>query len=273
MNIYCNGDSFTAGSGIIDNLLPNFPGYHTSGSHLVKDIDIKWNQSRLQNGTEFFGSKYAYIRKQKDNAWPGQLAKIDSNLQVLNGAVDGASITGIANRTIIDLIANKNIKWDIIFIQLTGLYRFEFYNLESNDRKYMKESTAGWVEYIDNVYEKDIMKSYLKYYKEEEFILKYLYSLVNLRYAIKGLTDVNPIFLLGMKIWKEQLLNIKKTVHFHNSIVISQLVKESMIDKITDDEIMETVMLENNFFYTPCKHYEIRCHEEFSKKLYEKYIK
>jgi len=273
MNIYCNGDSYTAGSEIIDYLFPNFPGYHTSGSNLVKDIDIKWHKSRLQNGIEFFGSKYAYIKKQKENAWPSQLSKIDSNLQVINGAVDGASITGIANRTIIDLIANKNIKWDIIFIQLTGPYRFEFYNLESYERKYIRESTAGWVEYTDNVYEKDIMKSYLKYYGEEEFILKYLYSLVNLRYAIKGITGIDPIFLVGMKIWKEQLLDIKKTVHFHDSMVIGQLVKESMIDKITDDEIMETVMLENNFFYTPGKHYEIRCHEEFSKKLYGKYIK
>ena len=273
MNIYCNGDSLTAGSEILDDRLPNFPGYHLSGSHLVDNVDKKWTKQRIIEGTKFYGSAEAYFQAQRDHAWPAQLKNIDTSLTIYNGAIDGASIVGIANRTILDLTANKNVTYDKIFIQLTGPYRFEFYNLASVHRKYMRESTMGWANIHENIYEKDIMLSYMKYYKDDEYSIKYLYTLVNLRYAIKGITGIEPIFLCGTKIWKDQICQIAHTNSIINSEIIIQLLRESGIENVIDDDIIENIMTKNNFYYMPGKHYELRCHIEFAKSIYERYIK
>lgn len=274
MNIYCNGDSYTAGQEILDYQFSDFPGYSPNGSYLAIDGDYNWARIRCQKGIEFFGSHENLISKEKECAWPGQFKKINPEINITNSGLSGSSITGIANRTLVDLLKNKDKKFDFIFIQLTSPTRVEFYNSTLLNSYFMREKTMGWIDFLPNQFERDIAKGYLKYYKDSDFSIKYLYALINLKNAVKGITGVEPIFLLGLKIWRDQILD----PIINNSVLkkdenIQVLLTESGILNIGDDEIMENTQLENNFLYTPLKHYELRCHEEYARKIYNKYLK
>lgn len=274
MNIYCNGDSYTAGQEILDYQFSDFPGYSPYGSHLAVFADHNWARIRVKKGTEFFGSHENLISKEKEFAWPGQLKKINPDINIINGGVSGSSITGISNRTVIDLIKNKNIKFDFIFIQLTGPLRIEFYNSTLSKRKFMREITMGWIDDLPTQSERDIAKGYLKYYKDSDFSIKYLYALINLKNAVKGITGIEPIFLMGMKIWKDQIINplLENNILKIDTHVQLMLDNSGILD-ISEENIMETTQIKNNFLYTPVKHYELKCHKEYARIIYNKYLK
>jgi hypothetical protein len=273
MNIYCNGDSFTAGEELLDHLFPSWPGYRTTGSIWVKDSDFMWLEVRRRIGTMVFGSIDALLEKQKEVSWAGQLKKIDNDISVINGSLGGASLTGIANRTIIDLVKHKDKNFDFVFIQLTGPNRLCFYNSECTDNYFLQEHSIGHIERFPPMY-RAIAKKYVECYSDKEFSIKYLYTMIHLKYTIKGLTGKDPIFLLSHKAWKDNilnsLLNNKKLIDHE---VINILVNDSGILNITDEDIMEDVQIKNNFLHTPLLHFESRCHEEFAKIIYNNYIR
>lgn len=274
MNIYCNGDSFTSGTEILDDQLPGFPGYHLTGSHLAKDVDKDWKIKRIQKAIEKFESHDKFSLEEKKHAWPAQLEKIDKSLYALNGATSGSSITSMANRTLLDLLENKNVKWDKIFIQLTSPYRFEFYKSWYDYRYFMNENTAGWAEKHKNSNERKIMLEYIQYYKDEDYSIKYLYSMIGLRNAVKGITGLEPIWLVGMKIWKDQILNsVNENKKLKSLSMMQTMIFESNIENIEDDDIMENTQIKNNFYYMPGKHYELKCHQKFAEIIYNKHLK
>jgi hypothetical protein len=272
MNIYCNGDSFTAGEELLDHLFVGWPGYRTTGSIWVKDTDYRWLEVRKKIGISVFGSIEQFLKTQKEVSWAGQLNKIDKDISVINGSVGGASIIGIANRTIADLAKYKDKKFDLIFIQLTGPNRIEFYNSDLVENYFMKEHPIGHLEKFSEI-QREIAKKYVESYSDKEFSIKYLYTMISLKYAIKGLTGKEPIFLLSQKVWKDYILDSllnDNTLVDHE--VIKTLINDSGILDISNDNIMETVQIKNNFLYTPLLHFEPRCHEEFAKVIYDKYI-
>ena len=61
LEIYCNGDSFTAGEELQDHLLSGFPGFNTTGSMYAKDVDKRWAASRWTRGEAYFGGRQKYI--------------------------------------------------------------------------------------------------------------------------------------------------------------------------------------------------------------------
>lgn len=274
MNIYCNGDSYTSGQEILDYQFPDFPGYSPNGSHLAVHADHRWAKIRVQKGIEFFGSYKNFISKEAEYSWPGQLKKINQNINVINSGLAGSSITGIANRTLVDLLNYKDKKFDFIFIQLTGPLRIEFYNSTLINNHFMREKAMGWIDLLPDQLEKDIAYGYLKYYKDSDFSIKYLYALINLKHAVKGITGIEPVFLMGMKIWKDQIITpllandiLKKNTH------VQLMLANSGILDIAEENIMETTQIKNNFLFTPIKHFELKCHEEYAKIIYNKYLK
>jgi len=273
--IYVNGDSFASGSEIVDHLLPGWPGYHLTGSHLASDADQNWDKNRITAGIEYFGSYQNFMAEEKRHSWPSQIKKIDPDLEIINNSFPGSSITGILNRTIVDLLRYQTErKIDTVFIQITGPYRFEFYNSDLANKTFIREQSAGWLEKLPNEDEKEIAKRYLKLYKDEDWAIKYLYTMTSLRHAVKNIAGVEPIFLSSMKIWKEHILDpIFKNKKLSRDRNIQILLENSGMLSITDDDTMETVQISNNFLYCPCKHFEIRCHEEFSKIIYNRYLK
>ena len=272
MNVYCNGDSFTAGEELLDHLLPNWPGYRTTGSIYVKDTDYQWLAVRRKIGSTVFGSIDLLLEKEKENSWAGQLNTLDNNISIINGAMGGSSITGIANRTIFDLVKYQDKAFDFIFIQLTSPNRIGFYDSTLVEKYFMNENPIGHLEKFSPI-QQEITKKYVECYSDKEFSIQYLYTMINLKYAIKGLTGKDPIFLSSHKAWKDNilnsLLNDKKLI---NHEVIKTLINKSGITDIADENIIENVQIKNNFLYTPLLHFESKCHTEFAKILYNKYI-
>jgi hypothetical protein len=272
MNIYCNGDSFTAGEELLDHILIGWPGYRTTGSILVKDADHQWKDVRRKKGSIAYGSIEYYLEKQKEQSWAGQLNKINNSISVINGAIGGSSIIGIANRTIADLTKHRDKKFDFVFIQLTSPNRLGFYNSALSETYFMTESPIGHIEKFAPP-EKEIAKKYVLCYSDKEFAIQYLYTVVGLKHAIYGLTGQYPIFLSSHKIWENYITSpLLKDEKLSNNEIIKILIEDSGILDIPDDNIMEDVQIKNNFLHTPGLHFEPRCHEEFAKVLYNKYI-
>lgn len=272
MNIYCNGDSFTAGEELLDHLFPNWPGYRKTGSIYVKDTDYQWLAVRRKMGSTVFGSVDLLLEKEKENSWAGQLNKLDNNISIVNGALGGSSILGIANRTVVDLAKHQDKTFDFIFIQLTSPNRLGFYNSTLVEKYFMNEHPIGHLEKFPSI-QQEIAKKYVECYSDKEFSIKYLYTMINLKYAIKGLTGKDPIFLLSHTAWKDNILRslLKDETLIHHE-VIKTLINKSGITDIADEDIIENIQITNNFLYTPLLHFELKCHKEFAKLLYNKYI-
>jgi hypothetical protein len=272
MNIYCNGDSFTAGEELLDHVLVGWPGYRPTGSILVKDTDHQWGSRRRRQASIVFGSTENVLKKQKEQSWAGQLTEINNTISVINGAVGGSSIVGIANRTIADLTKHQNKKFDFVFIQLTSPNRIGFYNSNLPENYFMKEHPIGHIDKFPPL-EQEIAKKYILYYSDKEFSIQYLYTVVGLKHAIYGLTGQYPIFLSSHKIWKDYITNpLLKDKNLANDEMIQILIKDSGILDIPDEDIMEDIQIKNNFLHTPELHFEPQCHKEFAKLIYNKYI-
>jgi hypothetical protein len=273
LNIFCNGDSFTSGSDLMDHLFPNFPGFTTTNSPYAKDSDREWSHKRQSKGIEYFKTIKDFKKAELDAAWPNQLTKINPNINVVNIGTNGASMAGIANRTIVELLKHKDTKFDFVFIQLTSPLRVEFYKSIYLHRHFMNEVRLGWLDYLNIQKEKELATIYASYYKDEDFAIKYLYTLLNLRYAVKGLTGVYPILVSSLKFWYDIIVtSLAKNDLLVKDPIIQILINESGILGLTDDDFMETVQIKHNFRFTPCLHYESKCHEEFAKVIYNKYI-
>jgi hypothetical protein len=227
---------------------------------------------RRKKGIELFGSLEKFLTTQKEQSWGGQLEKINDNITVINGAVGGSTINGIANRTIVDLTNHKDKKFDFVFIQLTGPNRIGFYNSDLPENYFMRERPIGHIDKFPH-YEQEIAKKYVLCYSNKEFAIQYLYTMIGLKYAVKGLTGHYPIFLSSHKIWEEYIVGaLLKDEKLSSNNVIQTLINDSGILGIPDDNIMEDVQINNNFLHTPLLHFEPRCHEEFAKIIYNKYI-
>ncbi len=273
MNIYCNGDSFTAGEELLDHILPDWPGYRSTGSILVKDTDYQWLYVRRKKAYDVFGSIEQLLKKEKEESWAGQINKIDNNISVINGAIGGSSIIGIANRTIIDLTNYRDKKFDFVFIQLTSPNRIGFYNSNLPENYFLKEHPIGHIDKFPPL-EREIAKKYVLCYSNKEFSIQYLYTLNGLKHAVYGLTGKYPIFLSSHKIWKEYIIDpLLKDEKLSNNETIQCLIKDSGILNISDDDIMEDIQIKNKFLHTPLLHFEPQCHKEFAKIIYNKYIK
>lgn len=227
---------------------------------------------RRKKGIELFGSLEKFLTAEKEQSWSGQFEKINDNITVINGAIGGSTIAGIANRTIVDLTNHKDKKFDFVFIQLTGPNRISFYNSNLPENYFLRERTIGHIDKFPPL-EQDIAKKYVLCYSDKEFAIQYLYTMIGLRYAVKGLTGQYPIFLSSHKIWEEYIVGaLLKDETLSSNNIIQTLINDSGILGIPDDNIMENTQVKNNFLHTPLLHFEPRCHVEFAKLIYSKYL-
>ena len=275
MNIYVNGDSYTSGTELTDCILPGFPGYSTTGSPIVKEVSKEtktWCAHKYPVAIKYFGSIENYYRIEKNLAWPAELGKLDPSLFVSNGSKNGASMTGIAHRTVADLLMNKaqGIAFDRVFIQLTGCNRFEIYDINIPQQKFIVDKQVGWIDTLPEKTQRELGKSYVAQYKDADYAVKFLYNLCTLKQAVKGLTGQEPIILSSLFFFTNNVITPLKD---NTDPLIQTLLKESGILDIADEDCMMTVHKDNNFLYLPVSHFEHRTHQAYAKIIYNKYIK
>jgi hypothetical protein len=232
---------------------------------------MKWSERKIKIGQTYYGNYENYVNAGKALAWPAELSNIDSDIFVKNSSKNSASMTGIANRTIADLLEYKSqgINFDRIFIQLTSCHRFEFYDSTESHNKFIVDRSLGWIDSLRTETQRQLGKSYMAQYTDKDYAIKFLYSLCTLKHAIKGLTGVDPVLLSSLMLFTKNVTS--PLIDFEN-LTIQLLLKESGILSIPDELYMETVHTQNNFLYMPINHFEHRTHKEYAKIIYNKYI-
>jgi hypothetical protein len=276
MNIYVNGDSFAAGCELADSVLPGSLPLKT-GEHFcllndLTDKEKKWARDRYDVGVKFYGSIENFENAEKSLAWPAELSKIDSRIQVQNNSIAGSSIVSIGHRSMSDLMLSikLGIHFDFIFIQLTSPSRIEIYDFDQSYTEFIYSKPLSWTQYFDTASKRNLGNSYIAQYKKIDFAIKFLYNLCTLKYAIKGLTGVSPIFLSATSYFTDGVIG--PVVEVTDPIIKNLLNESGMLD-IPQECCMSTIHKLNNFAFTPGGHYEYRTHQEYARVIYDRYIK
>ena len=217
MLVYCNGDSFTAGISLYDYVLPKYLGpmnkkqissHSKNIKHFqkVKDtydykyVDYKSIKTINNTNLEFFDDKrlgavqYSNVKHilEKQLAYPAQLEKVDSTIKTINAAIAGASITGIIYRTIIDLLDLKAAGQKIhrVVIQLTSASRGEFFS--SIGKNLMTDLPLTHFNDPDH---RRISKLVAITHTDEDFMIKYLYTVSMLKEVCLSITGKLPVII------------------------------------------------------------------------------
>jgi hypothetical protein len=274
MNIYVNGDSYTAGYELADDILPGYPGLTAESNIFVKDFTAdqkKWAGAKWNSVVDIFGSINNYYSANKQHAWPAEISRLDPTIKIINGARNGASMVGIANRTVADILEAKenNIEYNHVFIQLTSTFRFEIYDKNTSEQDFILDSALSWASTLPANNQRKLAESYIAQYKDIDYCIKFLYTLVTLKYAVKGLTGKYPIILIAISLFTDQVL---KPLENETNPRLQALLKDSGILDIPSEEYMEYIHTENKFLYTPLSHFEKRTHQLYAQQIYRKYL-
>jgi hypothetical protein len=128
MIIYCDGDSFVAGTELGDTILPEHPGFLP----FLASSELRERNERWINRT-FGEGDLASIRRsrkkeiallEKERAFSNKIAT-KLNVTVVNTAASGSSIDAICRRTLTNLIRLKDQDNITAIIGITDPWRFE----------------------------------------------------------------------------------------------------------------------------------------------------
>lgn len=221
MLIYCNGDSFAAGVNLGDHIFPEYPGGFTweelktrtndinrfskiKSEYLQKYVDL----SKLLNSVNdvgFYDVPGLGLNQvagcinhlERTYAFPAELEKLDSSIKVINKAKPGASMAGICNRTLLDLLElkSKGIRVDRVVIQLTSIGRYEVYDAEFP--YFIFDRQLGHFN-SDNKYINQIAEAVALKYSNYDHTVKFLYSLITLKETVLSITGKLPVLIDSM---------------------------------------------------------------------------
>ena len=200
MIIYCNGDSFVAGSELADYTLPNHPGYFSdlppAREKSIQDGVLAW----LKNVK--FTVKNPQLRELEEHclslAFPNKIQKI-LGCKFINAAVNGHSMDGITRTTITSLsrlLAEKNT--DIVAILSTtemnrlelpvrpGYEKFLWYNCSTGyDMPHQQSDYPHVIKYM--VTHDTDYHQYMRFYKNVILIQDFCKVNSIKLYWVKGL--------------------------------------------------------------------------------------
>jgi hypothetical protein len=198
MKIYVNGDSFTAGDGLADpETFPGlYPGHHTMAQALDRDWAMK-RSKMLGNDLTLLDR---YIQNNQKYVWSTVLAEL-VNATVVNNAIGGSCMMGIATRTIADLelIRFRADLPDYVFIGLTNSDRLGHYHEDVEN----VSQTFNWVKSsIPSFWHQGHTDKYKKLFdatwatlSDEEFLINYLKECLQIKNYVKRRIGRDPIFL------------------------------------------------------------------------------
>lgn len=217
MLIYCNGDSFTAGVNLCDHIFPEFPGYFTKDELTTRAKEIKkfakiksrhCNDLYIEYNKVLAGEENLQFHKyhlpglaklsgchnklEKKYSYPLKITELDSSIKVINAAIPGASMGGICNRTIVDLLSLKesNTRVDRVVIQLTSPLRYEIYDYTRDYLMY--DRPLGQ---FQNDEDNRLSDAVAIRYTRHDYIIKFLYHLVPLTQIVTTITGTPPIYI------------------------------------------------------------------------------
>lgn len=247
MLIYCNGDSFTAGVHLNDQMFPGFPGWFKNKKeieqrqHEIKKfeevkrsyLDLYVDHLKIVNNEDlvFYNNdaegRVLFLGWQnvveKKLAFPSELERLDSSIKTINSAIPGASMGGIVFRTILDLLTLKasGTPVDKVIIQLTSTNRYEIYN-HLEPRLFLDRPIGAFRSKLDI----DISNAILSKYVREDYFIRYLFHLMILQENVKSIVGSYPIMIDSMN-----------GEHLHHDILLTRNAINNHIEKNRTDTV------------------------------------
>lgn len=265
MKIYVNGDSFTDGDGLGDSeTFPDlYPGHHRSLKSM--QVDRWWSTCRHDMMGKNLELWETYRTNNRKYVWATILGEL-VGATVVNGAVGGSCIMGIATRTIADLslIHSRADLPDYVFIGLTMADRLGYYQPEVEDTS----RVDSWVKTCIPAFQERMMPGkYKKLFEttwstlnDEELLINYLKECLQIKNYVKRRTGRDPIFL-----------NTTYLFWQYKSVVESsknQWLRMLWFDLLEFDKINDKWFNNGEFdILTACGHAVPEVHAQFARDL------
>ena len=193
MLIYCNGDSFAAGSELADHIL--YPGVLPPLETVKVAREARDFNGMIKRAMELCKSKKVIDEAlnrsnfdvqtiERSLAYPARLGEIFS-AEVINSAIGGSSMQSIAYRTIVDLqnqtAAGK--RPDIAVIHITSPDRFSWFINYAGEPYSIQSILLSMADSVEEPHAKNLCKLYINNESERERLLRYYYDIVNVKSA------------------------------------------------------------------------------------------
>ena len=255
--IYCNGDSFTAGVNLCDYIFPGYLGYFTrkelrslkkeikkfksSKSFYCEEKYVEYKKilegstdlifyDNVDNGLVTLSGCHSFLEKK--HTYLSEMERLDPTILTINNAVPGASMGGICNRTILDLLSmrDKGIHIERVIIQLTSFTRYEIYD-STNDRLMCDRPIGSFQNEKDNA----IGNAVGLKYTDHDYVIKFLYHLVSIKETVISITGKPPIIIdsangdfISIDIQNARdYINANNNKNLH---IIDSLIEHSMVN-------------------------------------------
>jgi len=259
MIIYCNGDSFTAGTELGDDILPGYPGTMDFTSTAEQRASFeKWKRSThdpSRLGPTRDANRFLIEKLEKERSWPNKLSKL-ANTEVVNNAEGGSSMDRIARTTVCDLLRLKETSNDITaIIGTTSELRFEVGNklfwqsilVSSHVTKDIEPLVRFKVEYETDYH------AFVNYFKNIIYIQDFCRANGFKLYFVSP-NYIYPNFKLLQK--NQDLFDMVKYADLKYELILQEVAEKINYNALT-----------------PTLHHSEAVHEEVAKILYEKLIK
>lgn len=288
--IYVNGDSFTEGNELGDDLIPgnNFSNYSLSDIYdpvtykiitNTKQKFLDWKYSKLLESET--GLHKVVMDTEYDRRWSTILENIIQRPVVNISSQGGSSNYAIAYRTLVDItdLLKQGHAISHVIIQVSCPFRYSYFGKKKenefepgeshgNTKKYFIKSQNGGLGRLQSL---AATLWELEGYENEFSILRSLHDLYSLKVAIKGLSPDTRIEFVD-SIWANgkfgfspmfELKELRNEASEHLVNFSDELCKiPSMVDLIAPDEKL----------ITPHLHFSPEVHKRFSAKLAELYF-
>lgn len=288
-NIFCNGDSFTAGISLADFLIPTYKGPFALQRELLaqrqefmdfKNIFLNTNygpwdkilnycpgdhiEFSENNNSSWVKLEGNWDRIEKKHAWPKHLSNL-SNYNTYNYARGGNSIQSILLSTIlgINALEKQGVKIDLVIIQITSLFRTEFFSATLPE--VILSKSLG---FPDEKFQKAV-EEYARVQDECDLFIKYLYTLVAITEFVKLKTGRYPVYIdasFGEDIqkFKKIVLDIQKEDSIKDFLF--SLIELSRLETIHINFMLDTLS-EISKPWENCRHYTEEGHVLTARKL------
>jgi hypothetical protein len=275
MLVYCNGDSYAAGHGLGDYMIPGFPGYWTFKEY-PDGPKTDWvyglgKGTRTAEIQKHPGFEDTVKRQEKLEAWPNRLNNLlPDGTTVINAAKQGSSHESILTRTTLDLIKMKQsgIKVDYVIIQLTSFARTSYPTVNGEGKYEDKDLILSMSWPGIPARELEISEWYVRHCQNPVLIVRTLRNIAVLRATVQALAGVDPIFVDS-----SMFLN-----QFTMSIMPDPLIQQSIDEFDLRDILFNSKMLRMEDIAKPetprcpCGHYGNELHKEFAQLIYDTYF-
>lgn len=273
MIIYTNGDSFTAGDGLISVFWDTYPGNISNNNTLAdQERSRKWASTKA---TEFSRDRHTvksefklYKEQNKQRAWPAKLGQL-LDVQVINNALGGSGIVSIGMNTMQDLISlsNEGVIPDQVIIGLTGMARLSLVDDKAwwDEQKWMITAHPGHQEEIPDRY-LEYANNFWRSHSDDEIMLFFLYNCLSIRNFVKVHIGKFPIFVKTIN----EFDHWNSIVNNSNIPMVKKLWQLLEFDQLVHEPSIFTVKPVTEKL--ACGHLLEDSHDAFSKYLKERYF-